>query len=186
MLACIADICLFRQISQLAVFGHCITTPLPLTINYMCTARCEYAVQLVRTLNMCLLIVLLWSLNWDTRLYCTSAYKLHKYTTYYCLLIFTAHCTPHPHTHTGLYRPFALPSAGTLPFLQTLICERPDNNDGNEQYRDLPRYPGAPWVTSKHTTKHFTPSFSVLRHRGLPLSLYLKGTKQQLCILFLL
>ncbi len=44
-----------------------------------------------------------------------------------------------------LWRPVALPSAGTLPFMQSLLCDL-DQNGHRYGYKAMPSYPNAPYV----------------------------------------
>ncbi len=52
---------------------------------------------------------------------------------------------------TDLWRPVALPSAGTLPFVQSLICDL-DQKGSRYGYQAMPSYPNATYViyTSSH------------------------------------
>ncbi len=42
-----------------------------------------------------------------------------------------------------LFRPMALPSAGLLPFAQTLICDLSTNGANNNYSSDMPIFPDA-------------------------------------------
>jgi len=44
----------------------------------------------------------------------------------------------------AVFRPYAMPSAGFLPFLQTVMCDLGDDDKGGV-VSDLPNFPNATW-----------------------------------------
>ena len=47
-----------------------------------------------------------------------------------------------------LFQPVALPSAGTLPFMQSMLCSL-DQHGKNASYSEMPQFPNASYVVVK-------------------------------------